>query len=163
LEGGEDPRFIARRLVILASEDIGLADSRGLQIATATLQAVDFVGMPEAALSLSHCTLFLALCPKSNSATEALARARQAIKKGPIQPVPLWLRDGHNKVGKQLGHGADYQYSHDHPDAISGQDYLETPLELYLPKDQGAEAALAERLAAWKRLKAQRKAGQSGD
>ncbi len=157
LEGGEDPRFIARRLVILASEDIGLADSRGLQVATATLQAVDFVGMPEAQLNLSHCTLFLALCPKSNSATEAIGRARQAIKDGPVQPVPTWLRDSHNKVGKQLGYGKTYQYSHDAPDGISGQEYLETPLELYVPKPHGAEAALSERLAEWKRLKAERK------
>ena len=157
LEGGEDPRFIARRLVILASEDIGLADSRGLQIATATLQAVDFVGMPEAALNLSHCTLFLALCPKSNSATEALARAKQAIKDGPVQPVPMWLRDGHNKIGRKLGHGKDYLYAHDDPEGITGQDYLDSPLELYVPKSHGAEAALAERLAEWKRLKAQRK------
>jgi len=157
LEGGEDPRFVARRLVILASEDIGLADSRALPLATATLQAVDFVGMPEAALNLSHCTLFLALCPKSNSATEALTRARKALRDGPLQSVPLWLRDGHNKVGQQLGHGADYQYSHDYPEAISGQDYLEQPLELYIPKESGAEATLAERLAEWRHLKAERR------
>lgn len=162
IEGGEDPRFVARRLIILASEDIGLADSRALQVATAAQQAVDFIGMPEAALTLSHCTLFLALCPKSNSATEAIARARKAIKDGPVQNVPLWLRDGHNKIGRQLGHGKDYQYSHDHEGGISGQAYLETPLELYVPKLQGAEAALAERLAAWKRLKAERSAKQDG-
>lgn len=153
LEGGEDPRFIARRLIILASEDIGLADSRALPLATSTLQAVDFIGMPEAALSLSHCTLFLALCPKSNSATLAIARARQALNDNPVQNVPLWLRDGHNKVGQQLGHGKDYKYSHDYAEAISGQEYLETPLELYKPKPHGAEKILAERLAEWKRIK----------
>ncbi|MDP0496753.1 MAG: replication-associated recombination protein A [Verrucomicrobiota bacterium JB024] len=156
IEGGEDPRFIARRLIILASEDIGLADSRALPLATAALQAVEFIGMPEAALTLSHTTLFLALCPKSNSATEAIFRARRAIKEGPVQPVPLWLRDSHNKVGKQLGHGDTYQYSHDSPDHISGQEYLVSPLELYQPSPYGAEAALAERLERWKALKRER-------
>lgn len=158
LEGGEDPRYIARRLVILASEDIGLADSRALPLATATLQAVDFVGMPEAGLNLSHCTLFLSLCPKSNSATEAYGNARRALKDYPVQPVPVWLRDGHNKVGKQLGHGDGYQYSHDFPDAISGQKYLADPLELYKPKMAGAEASLAERLEQWRRMREERDA-----
>ncbi len=157
LEGGEDPRFIARRLIILASEDIGLADSRALPLATATLQAVDFVGMPEAQLSLSHCTLFLALCPKSNSATEAIGRAKRALKENSVQPVPLWLRDAHTKLNKKMGHGAGYLYSHEFPEAISGQEYLESPLELYIPKQNGAEASLAERLAHYRALKKERK------
>ncbi|QYY37503.1 replication-associated recombination protein A [Ruficoccus sp. ZRK36] len=156
VEGGEDPRFIARRLIILASEDIGLADSRALPLATAALQAVEFIGMPEAALTLSHATLFLSLCPKSNSATEAISRARRAIKEGPVQSVPQWLRDSHSKIGKQLGHGDTYQYSHDSPDHISGQEYMLDPLELYKPSPYGAEASLAERLAQWKELKHQR-------
>lgn len=158
LEGGEDPRFIARRLVILASEDIGLADSRALPLATATFQACDFIGMPECALNLAHCTLFLATCPKSNSATEALARARAALKNAPVQAVPVWLRDGHNRVGKQLGHGADYRYSHEYPEAISGQEYMLEPLSLYQPGSHGAEAAIAERLAHWRAIKRKRQA-----
>lgn len=153
LEGGEDPRYIARRLVILASEDIGLADSRGLPLAIATFQACEFIGLPECQLNLSHCTLFLATCPKSNSATEAIGRARKAIKDGPLQRVPMALRDGHNKVGRQLGHGKDYQYSHGFEENISGQDFLETPLDLYHPKLNGSEAAIAERLERWKQLK----------
>ena len=160
LEGGEDPRFIARRLVILASEDIGLADSRALPLATAAFQACDTVGLPECALNLAHATLFLATAPKSNSATLALARAREAIKKNPVQAVPPWLRDSHNKVGLALGHGQDYRYSHDFDQAISGQDYLIDPLHLYQPKAAGAEAAIAERLEAWKKLKARRKPEQ---
>lgn len=152
IEGGEDPRFIARRLVILASEDIGLADSRALPLATATFQACEWIGMPECALNLAHCTLFLATSPKSNSATMALSRARQALREQPVQPVPLWLRDGHNKVGRALGHGKGYQYSHDYPENISGQAYLQTPLALYHPKLNGAEAAIAERLKHWQAL-----------
>jgi len=155
LEGGEDPRFVARRLVILASEDIGLADSRALPLATATFQACEWIGMPECALNLAHCTLFLATCPKSNSATEAISRARRVLREQPVQPVPLWLRDGHNKVGQALGHGKGYQYSHEFPQAISGQAYLETPLSLYTPKFNGAEAAIAERLQQWQEMRRQ--------
>ena len=153
IEGGEDPRFIARRLVILASEDIGLADSQALPLATATFQACEWIGMPECSLNLAHCTLFLATCPKSNSATAAISRARKAIQEQPVQPVPLWLRDGHNKIGQALGHGKGYQYSHEFAEGISGQEYLETPLSLYQPKVNGAEAAIAERLKQWQALK----------
>lgn len=153
LAGGEDPRFIARRLVILASEDIGLADSRALLLATATFEACEKIGLPECELNLAHCVLFLATCPKSNSATEALAAAKAAIRNNPMQSVPLHLRDSHNKVGKQLGHGETYRYSHQYPEAISGQNYLEQPLTLYTPKHNGAEAAIAERLERWRNLK----------
>lgn len=153
LEGGEDPRFVARRLVILASEDIGLADSRALPVAVAAFQACDFVGMPECGLNLSHATLFLATCPKSNSATTALAAAKAALRDKPVQSVPLTLRDGHNRVGKELGYGADYKYSHDYPEGITGQDYLTNPLQLYTPGTAGSEAAIAERLAHWRKIK----------
>ncbi len=153
LEGGEDPRFIARRLIILASEDIGLADSRALPLATATLQACEFVGLPECQLSLSHCTIFLACCPKSNSATTAIAAARKAIKDGPLQAVPLWLRDGHTKLNKSLGQGVDYEYSHNFPGHIAPQHYMLEPQQYYFPKDFGAEAHLKERLAEYKKLR----------
>lgn len=154
LEGGEDPRFIARRLVILASEDIGLADSRAIGVAVACQQACDFVGLPECALSLAHATLFLATCPKSNSATEALAAARAAVRDRPRQKVPVHLRDAHTKLNRALGNGNAYLYSHEFPEGISGQTYLETPLHLYEPKTNGAEAAIAERLEHWNALRA---------
>lgn len=153
LEGGEDPRFVARRLFILASEDVGLADSRAIGVAAACQQACDFVGMPECALSLAHTTIFLATCPKSNSATEALFAARAAVRDRPRQKVPLHLRDSHTKLNKSLGHGKTYLYSHEFPEGISGQAYLETPLKLYTPKNNGAEAAIAERLARWNALR----------
>ncbi|MDR2982404.1 MAG: replication-associated recombination protein A [Puniceicoccales bacterium] len=154
LEGGEDPRFIARRLVILASEDIGLADSRAITVAISTQQACDFVGLPECSLSLAHCVLFLATCPKSNTATMALGAAKNAVKNEPRQAVPLHLRDSHTKLNKSLGQGAGYLYSHEFPEGISGQEYLSRPLKLYEPGANGAEAAIAERLARWNELRA---------
>jgi len=155
LEGGEDPRFIARRLVILSSEDIGLADSRAIGVAVACQQACDFVGLPECELNLAHATLFLATCPKSNSATEALGAAKSAVKNLPRQRVPVHLRDAHTKLNRALGHGKTYLYSHEFPEGISGQNYLETPLKIYSPKTNGAEAAIAERLAHWNDLRAE--------
>jgi putative ATPase len=159
LEGGEDPRFIARRLVILASEDVGLADPRGLPLAVAAFHAVEQVGLPECALNLAHVTLFLATAPKSNSATRALGAAREALKDAPVQAVPLWLRDSHTVTNRKLGQGAGYLYSHEFPEGISGQEYLENPLELYQPgaAPAGAEAAIVERLERWRKLKEERK------
>jgi putative ATPase len=154
LAGGEDPRFIARRLVILASEDVGLANSQALSVAVAAHQAVDFIGMPEAELTLAHATLFIATAPKSNSATEALAAAKAALANQPVQSVPAQLRDTGGQASKRMGHGKGYLYSHEYPEAISGQEYLEKPVALYAPKTAGAEAAIAERLARWRQLKA---------
>lgn len=153
LEGGEEPRFIARRLVICASEDIGLADSRALGVATAAFQACELVGLPECEYALAHATLFLALSPKSNSTTTALAAAKAAVRTQPRQEVPLSLKDSHNAVNKRLGQGGAYRYSHDYEEGISGQDYLTTPLSLYTPGPSGAEVQLAERLARWRALK----------
>jgi len=153
LAGGEDPRFIARRLVILASEDIGLADSRALPLAVATFQACEQIGLPECELNLAHAVIFLATAPKSNSATSALYAAKKAIRNGPVQSAPLWLRDASTKTNKALGHSADYLYSHKFTEAISGQEYMVDPLKLYEPQHSGAEAAIAERLAHWKELK----------
>jgi putative ATPase len=157
LAGGEDPRFIARRLVIFASEDIGLADSRALTVAVAAQQAVEFVGLPECQLNLAHAVLFLALSPKSNSATTAIFAAQDAIRKGPLQNVPLWLKDAHTKTAKALGNGAAYVYSHEAEENITGQEYMEHPLRFYEPHQSGAETAMAERLAHWRELKAQRR------
>ncbi|MGH7996031.1 MAG: replication-associated recombination protein A, partial [Opitutaceae bacterium] len=153
LEGGEDPRFVARRLVILASEDVGLADPQALPLAVAAHHAVDFVGLPEAELTLAHATLYIATAPKSNSTTLALGEAHRALRERPVQSVPVYLRDKGGQAGKRLGHGKGYQYAHDFPEAISGQAYLSDPLALYTPRTAGAEAAIAERLERWKRLR----------
>ena len=154
LEGGEEPRFIARRLVICASEDIGLADSRALGVATAAFQACEMVGMPECEYALAHATLFLALSPKSNSTTLAISAAKDAVRTQPRQEVPLHLKDAHNSTNKRLGNGGSYRYSHDYPEAVSGQDYLSRPLSLYQPGEPGAEAQFAERLVRWREMKA---------
>jgi putative ATPase len=156
LRGGEDPRFIARRLVIFASEDVGLADPRALPLAVATFQACDQVGLPECRLNLAHCVVFLATSPKSNSTTLAIGAADRAIETAGLQPVPLWLRDAHTSLNRALGQGDGYQYSHEFPEAVSGQDYMVDPQTFYQPGAAGAEARIAERLAHWRRLKAQR-------
>jgi putative ATPase len=159
LAGGEDPRFVARRLVILASEDVGLADPRALPLAVAAHHAVEFVGLPEAELTLAHATLYIATAPKSNSATVALGEARRALAEKPVQSVPVHLRDKGGQASKRMGQGKGYSYSHDFPEAISGQDYLEAPLHLYSPGSAGAEAAIRERLTRWRALKAGLSAG----
>ena len=158
LAGGEDPRFIARRLVILASEDIGLADPFALPLAVAAHQAAEFVGLPEAELTLAHATLHIACAPKSNSATMALAAAKQALKSAPVQSVPLPIRDKGGKASKRAGHGKGYNYSHNYPEGISGADYLSEPISLYTPSSNGLEARVADRLARWKTLKAEARA-----
>ena len=153
LAGGEDPRFIARRLVILASEDVGLADPQALPLAVAAHHAVDFIGLPEAELTLAHATLYIATAPKSNSATLALGEAHRALKEQPVQTIPAALRSAKGQANKRIGQGAGYKYSHDFPENISGDDYLEKPLTLYTPKTAGWEAKIADRLARWKELK----------
>lgn len=153
LEGGEDPRFIARRLVIAASEDVGLADSRALGVAVAAHQASEILGLPEAEYPLAHATLFLALAPKSNSATRGIAAARDAVRTQPRQEVPLHLKDGHTAVARRLGQGVGYLYSHGYPENVTGQAHLSRPLELFQPGLSGAEAQLAERLARLRRLR----------
>ena len=158
LAGGEDPRFIARRLVILASEDVGLADPAALPLAVAAHHAVDFVGLPEAELTLAHATLYIATAPKSNSATVALGEAHRTLKEAPVQAVPTHLRSASGQANKRMGQGKDYAYAHEFPESISGQDYLEKPLHLYTPKTVGAEAAIAERMARWRQLKAKLRA-----
>jgi putative ATPase len=160
LAGGEDPRFIARRLVILASEDVGLADPQALPLTVAAHHACDFIGLPEAELTLAHATLYIATAPKSNSATLALGAAHAALKTAPVQPVPLPLRDKSGAASKQNAHGKGYRYSHEFPENISGQDYLEEPLALYTPKTAGWEAKISERLARWKVLKQQVRAAR---
>jgi len=154
LVGGEDPRFVARRLVILASEDVGLADPHALPLAVAAHHAVEFVGMPEAELTLAHATLYIATAPKSNSATMALGEAHRVLAESPVQAVPIHLRDKGGQASKRAGHGKGYDYSHSFPENISGQNYLEKPLSLYTPKQVGAEEQVAERLKRWAGMKA---------
>jgi putative ATPase len=154
LEGGEDPRFIARRLVIFASEDVGLADSRALLMADAAFRACETIGLPECELNLAHVVLFLATCPKSNSATLAIGEAKRALREQPVQSVPSSIRDRHGRNRKDREEGEEgYLYSHEFPENISGQQYLEKPLDLYHPKSSGAEYAIVERLVKWKSLR----------
>ncbi|MGI9427708.1 MAG: replication-associated recombination protein A [Bythopirellula sp.] len=148
LEGGEDVRFLTRRLVILASEDIGNADPQALPIAVATMQACEFVGLPECQLSLAQTVTYLACAPKSNAATVAIGEARQDVREGRTVPVPRHLRDGHYAGSKRLGHGEGYEYAHHAEGGVAAQDYLGVEREYYRPVERGFEADLAQRLQA---------------
>jgi len=151
LEGGEDVRFLARRLVILASEDVGNADPRGLMIAVAAMQATEFVGLPECQLTLAQAVTYLALAPKSNACTTAIGAARRDVREQAVIPVPRHLQDKHYAGAKELGHGQGYAYSHDAADGIAAQDYLGVEKRYYEPVDRGFERDLAERLAVIRR------------
>jgi putative ATPase len=151
LYAGEDPRFILRRLLILASEDIGLADPRGLLVAAAAMQSYEFIGLPEGIYPIVEATLYLASAPKSNSAG-AYFKAYKLLEERGVVEVPVHLRDA-NRDSKALGHGDGYQYPHNHPDHHIGQGYL--PVDLlgtyfYQPSDQGYEIEIEERLARWR-------------
>ena len=145
LVAGEDPRFIARRLVISASEDIGNADPRGLTVAVGALQAVEFVGMPEARIALAQATTYLATAPKSNRSYEALEKAMHDVETGAVQPVPEHLKNVHVKaIGAEQNDG--YKYPHAYKDAWVKQAYLRIPETYYIPSDQGYEATIAKRM-----------------
>jgi putative ATPase len=146
LEGGEDIRFICRRLIILASEDIGNADPHALPLAIACSQACEQIGLPECQLTLSQTVTYLACAAKSNAATSAISLARQDVRENRILPVPRHLRDSHYREAGKLGHGTGYQYSHDEADGVSAQDYLGVDREYYQPVDRGYEREIAERL-----------------
>lgn len=149
LEGGEDPEFIARRLVILASEDVGLADSAGLGVAVAVADALAYVGLPEATYHLAHATLYLATAPKSNSVGGAITAARVLVQDGPTPSVPLHLRSTGYQGASQLGHGEGYRYSHDFPGHVVAQQYFPDgvePAAVYLPGEEGEESSVRERL-----------------
>jgi len=153
MEAGEDPRFIARRLVILASEDIGLADPTALTTAVAAAQAVQLIGMPEARLNLAQATIALAVAPKSNAVIKAIDAASADVRAGKIGPVPPHLRDAHYAGAAKLGHGDSYRYSHDAPFGIAEQQYapdVVADAEYYQPTTLGAEAAVKER---WERIR----------
>lgn len=148
LEAGEDVRFVCRRLVILASEDVGNADPQALAIAVAAMQACEFVGLPECQWTLSQAVTYLACAPKSNAATRAIAAARQDLRSGRIVPVPRHLRDSHYRGAEALGNGVDYQYAHDAVDGVATQDYLGVDRQYYDPVERGFEQELRQRLIA---------------
>jgi putative ATPase len=146
LEAGEEVRFLTRRLVIFASEDVGNADPQALPLAVAAMQACEFVGLPECQLTLAQAVTYLACAPKSNAATLAIGEARRDINEGTLLPVPVHLKDRHYQGAQRLGHGAGYEYAHDAPDAIAAQDYLGVEKTYYRPVPRGFEIELAARL-----------------
>jgi len=149
IEAGEDPKFIARRLVILASEDIGNADPQALVIATAAFTAVTYIGMPEGRLVLSQATAYLASTPKSNACYKAISAAQKDIREHAVEPVPLHLRNAPTKLMRDEGYADGYLYPHDHEGHFVEQEYLPSALHdriYYLPGDQGAESTFRERL-----------------
>ncbi|MFL5834029.1 MAG: replication-associated recombination protein A [Solirubrobacterales bacterium] len=151
LEGGEDPRFIARRMVILASEDVGNADPQALLVADAAARAVDRVGLPECALNLAQAAVYLALAPKSNASHKALSAARAEVRANGAKTPPDYLRDAHYPGAASLGRGEGYRYAHDEPGAVSDQPLMPQELRgrrFFEPTDRGFEKALAERLVA---------------
>ncbi len=153
LYAGEDPRFIARRLVILASEDIGNADPMGLQLTVAAMEAVDFVGMPEARIILAQATTYLACAPKSNASYMGIEAALSDIKEGRVLPVPRHLRDAsHKKAAETFGH-TGYKYAHDFEGHVVDQEYVPTSKVYYEPTEEGYEKRIRERLARWAELR----------
>lgn len=153
LEGGEDPLFIVRRLVILSSEDVGLADPQALLVATSAQQAVHFVGLPEANLALAEATVYLATAPKSNSILKAYSLAREAVESGQLEPVPLHLRNPVTPLMKQMGYGKGYKYAHNYPGHFVEQQNLPASLQgkhFYTPGEQGYEKEVNLRLKSWR-------------
>src|SRR3954470_9965515 len=152
IEAGEDPRFITRRIVIHAAEDVGLADPMALVLANAAHQAAEFIGWPEARIPIAEATIYIATAPKSNTSIVSIDAALGDVRSGRTLPVPKHLRDAHYKGAARLGHGEGYQYSHDHPGHFVAQDYLGAEKRYYEPTDQGAEQKIKERVAKWRQL-----------
>ena len=169
VEAGEDPLYIARRLVRFASEDVGNADPQALTVAVAAKEAVHFIGMPEGNTALAQATLYLASAPKSNAVYTAYARAAMDAHREIAEPVPLQLRNAPTQLMRQLDYGSGYRYAHDEPDAVAAMDCLPPSLQgrqYYVPTTRGFEKTLGRRLAAWRRIKAERRrssAATSGD
>jgi putative ATPase len=152
LEGGEDPKFIARRMIILASEDIGNADPYALTLAMSGFNAVESIGMPEARIVLAQVTTYLASCPKSNASYAAISDAVQDVHRHPDYPVPLHLRNAPTRLMEDLGYARDYRYSHDYQGNFIEQEYLPGELKnrvYYRPADSGAEKKIRDRLLSW--------------
>jgi putative ATPase len=162
IEAGEDPRYVARRLVILASEDVGMADPHALGIAAAAAHAVEFVGLPEAGLNLAQAVVHLALAPKSNRSALAWWAAQADVREHPLGAVPPELRDAHYRGAKALGHGVGYEYPHDDPRGFVEAVYLPEGLSgrrYYEPSEHGAEKTLAER---WRQRRGEGSRGETG-
>jgi putative ATPase len=150
IEAGEDPRFITRRIVIAAAEDVGLADPMALVLANAAHQAAEFIGWPEARIPIAEATIYVATAHKSNRVITAIDAAIGDVKSGRTLAVPEHLRDAHYKGAKRLGHGVGYQYSHDHPEHFVAQDYLGADKKYYEPTEQGTEKKIKERVEKWR-------------
>jgi putative ATPase len=150
IHAGEDPRFISRRIMICAAEDVGLADPMALVLAMAAHQAAEFVGWPEAKIPLAEATVYIATANKSNSAYAAIAAALKDVESGRTLAIPEHLRDAHYKGAKRLGHGEGYEYAHDHQDHFVAQDYLGAARRYYEPTDQGTEKKIKERVEKWR-------------
>ena len=161
IHAGEDPRFIARRIVIHAAEDVGLADPMALVLAGAAFQAAEFIGWPEARIPLAEAVIYIATAPKSNSTILAIDSAIKDVESGRTLPVPEHLRDAHYQGAKRLGHGAGYKYAHDFPDHFVAQDYLGAARQYYEPSDQGAEKNIKGRLQKWRAQSAKTEAANS--
>lgn len=160
IEAGEDPRFITRRIVICAAEDVGLADPMALVLAQAAHQAAEFIGWPEARIPIAEAALYIATAHKSNSAYLAIDAALADVRAGRTLPVPEHLRDASYRGAQRLGHGQGYEYAHDHPEHFVAQDYLGADRRYYEPTEQGVEKKIRERVERWRALLAQsRKAG----
>jgi len=156
LVAGEDIRFIARRVLIFAAEDVGNADPRALTLATSAMQACEMVGMPEARIILSQAVSYCATCPKSNAAIKAIDKAMADVRKDRVKPVPRQLRDAHYKGAKDLRHGVGYQYPHDDPEGLAQDDYLRVDRVYYEPVARGYEGRIRQRLDYWEELRRQR-------
>jgi putative ATPase len=150
IHAGEDPRFIARRIVICAAEDVGLADPMALILAAAANEAAEFVGWPEAQIPLAEATIYIATANKSNSAVAAIGAALEDVRSGRTFAVPEHLRDAHYKGAKRLGHGEGYQYSHDHEGHFVAQEFLGAARRYYEPTEQGVEKKIKERVEKWR-------------
>ncbi len=151
IHAGEDPRFIARRIVVHAAEDVGLADPMALVLANAAFQAAEFIGWPEARIPIAEATIYIATAHKSNSTIKAIDAALEDVRSGRTLAVPEHLRDGHYKGAKRLGHGEGYQYAHDHEGHFVPQDYLGADKRYYEPTEQGVERKIKERLDQWRK------------
>jgi putative ATPase len=150
IHAGEDPRFISRRIMICAAEDVGLADPMALVLATAAHNAAEFVGWPEARIPLAEATVYIATAHKSNAAYVAIDAALEDVRSGRTLAVPEHLRDASYKSAKRLGHGVGYEYAHAHPDHFVAQDYLGASKRYYEPTDQGTEKKIKERVEKWR-------------
>jgi putative ATPase len=160
LEAGEDPRFIARRIVICAAEDVGNAAPMALVLATAALEAAEFVGMPEARIPLAQAVTYIATAPKSNASYMALEKALADVREGRTMPIPEHLRDANYPGAKRLGHGEGYKYAHDYKDHFVGQEYIPEQRIYYEPSEQGHERELKKRLDAWRKRKQENTSGE---